>query len=292
MDTLRNHYEMIDLNPLVIERFKVKAPNFAGREEYHATWYQITDKIQYVPGLAKGSVKYYGCFNDLADGLQTHVYAPAGLDIRGRWTLGGSLPGEPAQPVELGLGIPKQGLYLREDVDMRCNIIMTSFVKKTLKKAHAMLVDRLLVKAQIVEVNSSNDKIEQWRKSAGSVYSDRGSLPGTPRQGYLAPSFTNLSSHSSPSLMSEPTFADNASIHTLQSQAPMRSPGYPSYQVDPNYRAYISHANSTNSTKHQEHLAGLGYGQPPMQSCQHPVELPLTAPQDPRIQIHPAELES
>ncbi|KAE9970907.1 hypothetical protein EG328_005974 [Venturia inaequalis] len=100
LDTLRNHFEMIDLNPLVIERKRQdKAPPFAGPEEYHATWYQITDNIKGLPG----TTTYHGCFHDLADGLQTHVYAPAGLDIRGKWQLGGTLPGEPTQTVELGL---------------------------------------------------------------------------------------------------------------------------------------------------------------------------------------------
>lgn len=106
-----------------------------------------------------GKVSYNACFHDLDMGLQTHVYAPLGLNIRGKWTLGGSLPGEPVAPVEIGLGIPLQGLYLREDVDMRCNIMMTSFVKKTLKKAHAELVGRLLIKSQIVDASKHNEQI-------------------------------------------------------------------------------------------------------------------------------------
>lgn len=165
MDTLRNHVEMIDLNPLVIERTTCKPPGFATPEEYHAIWYEITDRISYFPG-AKGKVTYHGCFNDLTDGLQTHVYAPLGLDIRSRWVLAGNLPHEPAAPVELGLGIPRQGLYLREDVQMRCNIMMTSFVKKTLKKAHSTLVDRLVEKAKIRQVDISNTHLsEGYRQS-------------------------------------------------------------------------------------------------------------------------------
>lgn len=106
-----------------------------------------------------GKVTYNACFHDLERGLQTHCYAPMGLNIKGKWTLGGSLPGEPIAPVELGLGAPLQGLYLREDVDMKCNIMMTKFVKKTLKKAHSALVARLLVKAQIVDTSFSNPRI-------------------------------------------------------------------------------------------------------------------------------------
>ena len=106
-----------------------------------------------------GKVSYNVCFHDLEMGLQTHCYAPMGLNIRGKWTLGGSLPGEPVAPVELGMGAPLQGLYLREDVDMKCNIMMTGFVKKTLKKAHSSLVDRLLVKAAIVDASLTNQRI-------------------------------------------------------------------------------------------------------------------------------------
>jgi hypothetical protein len=106
-----------------------------------------------------GKVSYNACFHDLKNGLQTHCYAPMGLNIKGKWTLGGSLPGEPVAPVELGLGAPISGLYLREDVDMKCNIMMTAFVKKTLKKAHMHLVDRLLVKAQIEDAAENNRRI-------------------------------------------------------------------------------------------------------------------------------------
>lgn len=106
-----------------------------------------------------GKVSYNACFHDLKQGLQTHVYAPMGLNIKGKWTVGGSLPGEPVAPVELGLGAPISGLYLREDVDMKCNIMMTSFVKKTLKKAHSHLVDRLVIKAQIVDAAENNRRL-------------------------------------------------------------------------------------------------------------------------------------
>lgn len=150
IETLHSHVEMIDLNPLVIERHPVKPPPSCTAEEYHCIWYQLTDKVQYLPGgLLSGNVAYNACFYDLPSGLQTHVYAPLGLDIKGKWSLGGSLPGEPKEVVELGLNAPTEGLYLREDVDIRCNILLTSFVKKTLKKAHATLVDRLLAKSRL-----------------------------------------------------------------------------------------------------------------------------------------------
>jgi hypothetical protein len=37
LDTYWTHVEMIDLNPLVIEKSKCKAPNYAPAEEYYLT---------------------------------------------------------------------------------------------------------------------------------------------------------------------------------------------------------------------------------------------------------------
>ncbi|KAM3085196.1 hypothetical protein ACMFMG_003625 [Clarireedia jacksonii] len=155
METLMSHSEMIDLNPLVEERHPIKPPAHATAEEYHCLWYSLTDRVQYLPGgLASGKVSYTCCFHDLENGLQTHCYAPMGLNIRGKWTIGGSLPGEPVAPVELGAGVPLHGLWLREDVDM-------SFVKKTLKKSHSALVDRLVVKAQRADAGLNNARLKE-----------------------------------------------------------------------------------------------------------------------------------
>ena len=160
LETLHNHLEMIDLNPLVTDRHPIKPPPEASAEEYHAQWYSVTDKVNYLPGgLYSGAVSFNCCFHDLPNGLQTHIYAPMGLNMKGRWTLGGTLPGEPREPVELGLGLPKTGLWLREDVDMKCNFVMTKFVKGTTKKTHAKLVARLLEKAHLVEAHAHNSAL-------------------------------------------------------------------------------------------------------------------------------------
>ncbi|KAK2879412.1 hypothetical protein FQN49_000901 [Arthroderma sp. PD_2] len=151
--TLHEHSEMIKLNPLVIDFKRCSPPSNAPPDEFHCVWYELTDKVQYLPGgLLSGNVSYKACFHDLPSGLQTHVYAPTGLDIQEKWSVGGNMPGEPRETVELGLsGAPREGLYLREDVNMRCNVLATGFVKKTLRKAHGVLVDRLLLKADIME---------------------------------------------------------------------------------------------------------------------------------------------
>ncbi|KAL4722600.1 hypothetical protein ACLX1H_010481 [Fusarium chlamydosporum] len=144
VDFLHDHLAMIDLNPLIIERHQIPPPPHAPEDEKKCVWYSMTDRIDYLPGgLASGQVTYTAAFFDSPDGLQTHSYAPMGLDLRGRWSVGGTMPGERPQPVELGLGAPTSGLYLREDVDMRCNMLMVSFVKKTIKKSHGTLVEKL-----------------------------------------------------------------------------------------------------------------------------------------------------
>ena len=162
LETLHDHVGMIDLNPLVTERHPIKPPPEATAEEFHCKWYSVTDKVNYLPrGLYSGSVTFNGCFHDLPDGLQTHIYAPMGLNMKGRWILGGSLPGEPIAPVEIGLGVPKTGLWLREDVDMKCNFAMTKFVKGTTKKAHGTLVQRLVEKSHLVEAQAHNSDLAQ-----------------------------------------------------------------------------------------------------------------------------------
>jgi hypothetical protein len=261
METLYNHVEMIDLNPLVEERHPIKPPAKATGEEYHCLWYSITDKVSYLPGgLVSGKVTYDGCFHDLANGLQTHVYAPMGLDIKGKWTLGGSLPGETSQPVEIGIGVPLTGLYLREDVDMKCNIFMTSFVKKTIKRAHAALVDRLLVKAQLAEKAAQNDRISEitYGSTSSSPHMSisqaasirRMGSPGFPAQ--ASPGFPQGSPGFAPQGMHAEGLAlrsqappssgrlsyqqPHDSRYSSQTLASHNSFGSPGYQVDPAYQ--------------------------------------------------------
>jgi hypothetical protein len=150
MQTLRCHPEMIRLNPLVLDFHPTRPPPSATPEEYHCKWYEITDRVDYLPGgRMSGKVSYTACFHDLANGLQVHSYAPMGVNIKSKWLLGGSLPGEPIAPTELGIGAPLQGLYIREDTEFKCNIVMTSFIRKTLTKAHGKLVEHFLFKAHL-----------------------------------------------------------------------------------------------------------------------------------------------
>jgi len=150
---LHNHDEMVELNPLVIEHHPIKAPRDAPKDEYlDCAWQELTDRISYLPGgVVKGKVTYKACFHNLPYGLQTHIYAPMGLDIREKWSVCGTLPGEPDEPRELGLDVPRRGLYLREDGEIKCNILMSSFVRKNLDNAHKILVQRILSKTERIQ---------------------------------------------------------------------------------------------------------------------------------------------
>ena len=57
--------------------------------------------------------------------------------------------------------MPKSGLWLREDVDMKCNVMMTSFVKRTTKRTHGTLVERLIEKSHMKEVESYNSTLKE-----------------------------------------------------------------------------------------------------------------------------------
>jgi hypothetical protein len=154
IDMLQSHGEIIELNPLVTGFEAIKAPRNAPADEFYATWYEISQRIQYIPGIGKfgsGAIKFNGCFHDMPWGLQTHTYAPAGVDLRNKWQICGNQPGEPPVPQELGLGAPPEGLYLREDIEIKCNMTMISFVRREMQAASKKMVERLVKKAELLD---------------------------------------------------------------------------------------------------------------------------------------------
>ena len=165
---LHNHSWMIEMNPLVLRHEKTTPPPNASKDEIESmVWYEITDEIQYIPGTSvKGEVSYKGGFYDLPKGLQTHVFAPGGVDIHGKWLVGGNMPGEARETVELGIEKPREGLYIREDVDLRCNVFLTNFVKRNLKKSHGALVEKLLKGAELLEETRSRSARPSSRRSS------------------------------------------------------------------------------------------------------------------------------
>ncbi|KAI0521223.1 hypothetical protein F5B22DRAFT_634638 [Xylaria bambusicola] len=170
IDILHSHGEVINLNPLVLDHKLIKAPRDAATDEYYSTWYEITERVQLVPGMGKfgsSKISFNACFHDLPWGLQTHVYAPLNIDMRNKYRIGGNQPGvEPPEPAEIGmaeLGVPRDGLYLREDIEIRCNIAMVSTVKAQMKAASKEMVGRIIKKAELLDAGVLEAMIENGR---------------------------------------------------------------------------------------------------------------------------------
>jgi len=170
IDILHAHSEVITLNPLVIDHKPIPAPRDAASDEYYSTWYEITERIQYVPGLGKmgsGKIAFNGCFHDMPWGLQTHIYAPMNIDLRNKYRIAGNQPGvEAPEATEIGLaelGAPSDGLYLREDIEIKCNITMVSFVKAQLKAAGKEMVSRIIKKAELLDAGVLHAMIEDGK---------------------------------------------------------------------------------------------------------------------------------
>ena len=154
---LHDHSSMIELNPIVLRHIQTTPPPNAPQDEAsQMKWYEITDEIQYLPGTRlKGQTSYKAGFYNMPNGLQTHVFAPAGVDIQAKWSVGGNASGEEREPIEIGVDKPREGLYMREDVNLRCNVFLMNFVKRNLNKSHKVMVDSLLKKADLAEESKS-----------------------------------------------------------------------------------------------------------------------------------------
>lgn len=254
IDILHSHGEVITLNPLVLSHKAIQAPRDAPSDEYYSTWYEITERVQFIPGIGKlGSsiIKFNGCFHDLPWGLQTHIYAPANVDLRNKYRIGGNQPGvEPPEQREIGLaglGAPKDGLYLREDIEIRCNFTMVSFVKAQLKAASKEMVDRIIKKAELLDSGELTAMIENGKLRTQNP-NDRSRFTG----GLAAAS---------------PPDSPSSMYHPGGGPQPPMSPGIPyqvprpvSYQVPPTAQQHQQYNRPGSSASHQ---SGYQYSKPP-----------------------------
>jgi hypothetical protein len=183
LDMLHSHGEVISINPLVTGHKAIDAPRDAAADEFFAQWYEITEIITWGFGFKK-KIAFKGVFYDLPNGLQTHTYAPMGVDLRNKWTVRGNQPGEPKEPRELGVETPLEGLYLREDVEIVCNYALTSFVKKEMKAAAGVMVERLTRKAELLDEGQMHAMFEdgQLKTSKPNAYNQNMLSPGSPRE--------------------------------------------------------------------------------------------------------------
>ena len=212
IDMLHSHGEIIELNPLVLEHHPIKAPRDAPADEFFSVWEEITQRIQYIPGTGKlgsGKISFKGVFHDMPWGLQTHIYAPAGVDMRNKYHIRGNQPGEPPEQRELGSGAPPEGLYLREDVEIKCNFTMVPFVKSEAKAASKVLVARMIKKAELIDQELLRQMMEgqrqggltdgnQYSPNAGQPPNSPGMTPGAP----FSPNMNNVDAYKRNTMLS------------------------------------------------------------------------------------------
>lgn len=234
IDILHSHSEVITLNPLVLEHKPIPAPQNAETDEYYSTWYEITERIQFLPGIGKmgsSTIKFNGCFHDMPWGLQTHIYAPMNVDLRNTYRIAGNQPGfEPPEVPEIGLkalGAPSDGLYLREDIEIKCNVTVHSFVKSQLKKAGSEMVRRIIMKAELLDAGVLQAMIEDGKLKTINP-ADRSTIIRSP-----LPSPTNLRyspsiSGNSPPMASSPRMPYH--IPRVQSVRSRPGSGYSHHQ--------------------------------------------------------------
>lgn len=237
LDILHSHSEVITLNPLVTSHKAITAPRTASADEFYSTWYEIEERIQYVPGMGKvgsGLITFNGCFHNMPWGLQTHIYAPLNIDLRNRYRIGGNQPGiEGPEHREIGLeslGAPADGLYLREDIEIKCNIAMVSFVKAQLKVASKEMVQRIIKKAELLDAGVLTAMIEDGKLKTINP-NDRSYTP--------ARSNTVMSHHG-------PMYTVGNPNQALASHPPL--PGY-----SPSYPAYAQLAPPTSVSPQPYH---------------------------------------
>lgn len=175
VELLHAHEEVIKLNPLVTGVKGIETPRDSPNDEYFSQWYEISEIITWGFGMKK-KILFKGVFHDQPWGMQSHVYAPMGVDLRNKYRIGGNQPGEPREPRELGVDTPLDGLYLREDVEIVCNIALASFVKKETKDATGKMIARLAKKAELLDEGKLHAMFENGRLKTAkpSAFSDRG----------------------------------------------------------------------------------------------------------------------
>jgi hypothetical protein len=223
VDLLHNHPEIIQLNPLVIGQHPMEAPQDAQTDEYFAKWYNIQQRIQYVPGTGKvgsGKINFNGVFHDLPNGVQTHIYAAAGVDLRHNYYIGGNQPGEMLEARELGSDAPSSGLYLKEEKDIKCNKLMLTFVKKELRTATDVLISRLVKKAELVDAGVLHAMMEDGMLKTINPNTHSNTIPAaspSDQSSEFVPSNSNRSS-TQPSNFTNPDQVSNRSSQPLAAQ--------------------------------------------------------------------------
>ncbi|KIW06115.1 uncharacterized protein PV09_03282 [Verruconis gallopava] len=287
IELLHSHGEIITVSPLVLSYKPIKPPANAPADEYYSSWYEIEERVQFIPGVGKmgaSKIKFNGCFHDLPWGLQTHVYAPAGVETRNKYRIAGNQPGEPREPVEMGIGAPPEGLYLREDVEIKCNFTMASFVKKEQMAASKVLIERMLKKAELLEEGVLQAMFENGRIKTLNPNDRTTTFPGHLPPG--APASPRPQSTLVTSGSYHPSYYENVNKH---GSMPPYSPGGSQYGGGVSYgqHGFYPTSSSSGQPAQQSFAMELPGDMPvqPVPSPSYPMDQKLAPPPN---HLHPA----
>jgi hypothetical protein len=110
----------------------------------------MTDRISYLPRrILEGNLRYNAAFKNLHTGLETHVYAPLSVDIRETWAIRSNTSKEEEEGGG-GANKPTTRLCLLEEGWLNCHRLIRPFVSKNLDIAHKVLVERMVMKAELI----------------------------------------------------------------------------------------------------------------------------------------------
>lgn len=293
LDMLHSHGEIIELNPLVTGYTPIKAPKDAAADEYFAQWYEIYEKINFGFGMNK-KISFKGVFHDMPWGLQTHTYIPMGIDLRNKWQVRGNQPGEPKEERELGTETPREGLYLREDVEIVANVALTSFVKKEMKAAAHAMVERLVRKAELLDEGRLQALFEQGRLKTvnPNIRTDNSDSILSPSVGTVdnlpSPGLGPVGSPPGSPRLQHASYSQSSRPSTDTNHLP--KPKYGNY-----YEVALDRRQSQQAPPHHSHSSAQhnnqfnGPSNPSHRYSHQPT--PTYKPHEPQLQFGPAEME-
>lgn len=167
---------MIELDSLILSHHPICSPANTAPEERDYAWYRITVRGNHLPTSAavngkRGLVEYNVGFHNLPMGIQTHYCGPVGVDYRATWSLNGFLPGEKRHDAGQAAleGVPDEGLYIREDVELACSNLLIGFVRQKLNKSHEVLAGGLAQQAKRAELAAARKAAEQQNEHHASA---------------------------------------------------------------------------------------------------------------------------
>lgn len=288
------------MNPLVTGVRSIPAPRNAGNDEYFSSWYEIAEIITWGFGLKK-KISFNGCFHDQPWGMQSHVFAPMGTDMRQTYRIGGNQPGEPRETRELGVDTPLDGLYLREEVNITCQVPLTAgFIKKEMKDASAAMIERLRRKAELLDEGKLHAMFEDGKlktaKPTGAPTFDQRPMPspgpsewstnspsGSPAPPVFSPDSQWSQPQRSPALDSKGfgRYHDVARAESIRSSVYAPSSYAPSYQQQGYRGPEFAPTGAELPVEYKgfvSELPGSSYYQSPQQNSLYPQPLKPQGP--------------